>query len=743
MVRSQREHPDDDTMREKNSNMADMMTATGHESIPATFERLAHLTGASVEQTELRRAINEAVAATPGEVEANWARWFLDAGRAVSLKFDEFTAMPNSAFDLVASGVSLLTWHGDSRRFLLVTKDRHGNVVAQWSDSNSAGTKTSPRRLAKLIAKGNRQQSIHWIAVGSGSLQHDDHAHGHHPTPLARFWQMLRPEMSDIGVLFVIGLVIALLATAVPIAGQQLVRTVTFGTLYQPIIVLSLLLLGCLGFMGALQTLNVFVVELIQQRLFARTVADLSLRLPRADFQSLRHTNGPELINRFLDIATVQKVVAGLLVDGLAVVLTTVIGMTLLAFYHPFLLGYNLWLLALLLFVVLVMGRGGTRTAIRESIEKYRILAWLEDIVRCPLAFRLAGGADFALARADRLTADYLIARRSHFRVLLRQIMSLFVIQALASTTLLGLGGYLVMHEQLTLGQLVAAELIVTMIVGSFAKLAKHIEAFFDLMAAMDKLGHLSDIPLEQGGNSLRVLADAPLAEIRSPRFVWSLDHSTSPLFSKVSVSSGESANSLQSQHEPTSLLIASGQHTAVWGVSGSGKSLLADMLFGLEAPDGGTVQLGGCDVRELSPDVLRRHVALIRNVEILAGSIEENIHLGRANVDGAVIREALRTVRLHDEVAALPQGLGTMLVSDGAPLSDSQQVRLMIARAIAGQPKLLVIDGLLDRLPTDLLDPLLSNLQSHSITGTLLILTGRLDLATRFPRTAKLMSHT
>ncbi len=727
--------------------MKEELVQEASEVTSVMFERLARSATNSVEQTELRRAVNEAVAATPGEIEANWARWFLDAGRAVSLKFDEFTATSNSAFDLVSSGVGLLTWHRASRRFLLVTKDRHGNVVTQWSDSTSVGTKSSQRRLAKLIAAGDRQQLVHWIAVGTGSLQHEGHDHGndhgHHASPLSRFWQMLRPEMSDIGVLFVIGLVIALLATAVPIAGQQLVRTVTFGTLYQPIIVLSLLLLGCLGFMGALQTLNVFVVELIQQRLFARTVADLSLRLPRADFQSLRQTNGPELINRFLDIATVQKVVAGLLVDGLAVVLTTVIGMTLLAFYHPFLLGYDLLLLALLLFVVLVMGRGGTRTAIRESVEKYRILAWLEDVVRCPLAFRLAGGADFALARADRLTADYLTARRSHFRVLLRQILSLFAIQALASTTLLGLGGYLVMHEQLTLGQLVAAELIVTMIVGSFAKLAKHIEAFFDLMAAMDKLGHLSDIPLEKGGTSLRVLADAPLAEIRSPRFVWSQDQSTSPLFSNVSESSSESASSLQSHHEPTSLLIASGQHTAVWGVSGSGKSLLADMLFGLEAPDGGTVQLGGCDVRELSPDVLRRHVALIRNVEILAGTIEENIHLGRTNVDGAVIREALRTVGLHDEVAALPEGLGTVLFSDGAPLSDSQQVRLMIARAIAGQPKLLVIDGLLDRLPSELLDPLLSNLQSHTITGTLLILTGRLDLASRFPRTAKLMSHT
>ncbi len=713
--------------------MTGELTEMDQKRLTETFERLVRSSGSAIEHTALSRAISEAVAATPGEIDSDWSRWFLDAGRAVGLKFDEFTAPAEGAFDLAGSGVSLLTWHVPSQRFLLVSHEGRGRVQHVWSESMAAGSRSSPRRLAKLVANGERAQAVRWIAVGAGRLQHedhlhhDDHSHGHHPTPLARFWQMMKPEMSDLGVLLVIGLVIGLLAMAVPIAGQQLVRTVTFGTLYQPMIILSLMLLLFLAFMGALQALNVFVVELIQQRLFARTVADLSLRLPRTDYRALRQANGPELINQFLDIATVQKVVAGFLVDGLSLVLTTVIGMALLAFYHPFLLGYDLLLLALLLFGVLVLGRGGTRTAIRESIEKYRVVAWLEEVARCPIAFRQAGGADFALARADRLTADYLAARRNHFRVLLRQMLSLFVIQALAITTLLGLGGYLVMHEQLTLGQLVAAELIVTMIIGSFAKLAKHIEGFFDLMAAMDKLGHLADLPLERFGNSLRIMADAPLVEVRSARF--------RPL-------SEESRDASGFANEAGLLSIAAGQHCAVLGENGSGKSHLADLLYGLESSTDGLMLLGGCNVRELVPDALRRHVALVRNVEVLAGSLDENVHLGRTDVDDAAIREALLTVGLQQEVATLPDGLRTELTSTGWPLSDSQQVRLMIARAIAGHPKLLVIDGLLDGLPDDLLDPLLSGLQNIRATWTLLVLTGRHDLATRLPRTVKLIAH-
>ena len=700
---------------------------TTPEILTTAFEQLVQSSGRLLEQTAVRRAVHEAVTAQPGPVRSQWSHWFLDAGQSLGLTINALSTPIETSIDLADCGMTLLTWHDPSGRFLVIARGDRGEVVDFWSDSPDAKTRSSLARLTELIIEGEREKPIDWIAVQSTHFKYDSDSHPTHPTPVVRLWRMLRPEMNDIWVLLVLALVIGILATAVPLAGQQLVRTVTFGTLYQPIVVLTLLLLLFLGFRGALQALNVFVVELIQQRLFARTVAELSLRLLKSDYMALRQANGPELVNRFLDIATVQKVVAGLLVDGLALLLTTVIGMTLLAFYHPFLLGYDILLLALLLFVVVLLGRGGTQTAIRESFEKYQVVAWLEEFARCPLAFRLAGGVDFGFARADQLTSGYLHARRSHFRVLLRQILSLFAIQALASTTLLGLGGYLVMNEQLSLGQLVAAELIVTMIVGSFAKLSKHIEGYFDLMAAMNKLGHIADLPSERGGRSMSLLPNTPLVEIRQKRFLpWSDEaRRDSPHLGKV-----------------TSLRLETSHHVAVFGESGTGKSYLSDILYGLHSSAEGMAMLGGNPVRELSPTVLRRHIALIRDVEILAATIEENVHLGRTNVDASVIREALGIAGLNNELAALPNGVLTELTGDGLPLSDSQRVRLMIARAVAGNPKLLVIDGLLDRLPDDLLDPLLTNLQARHSPSTLLIFTGRQDLAQRVPRVLKLVSY-
>ncbi len=706
----------------------ELTDTSGSEQLISGFEQLIWSSRNRVEQSVIRRAIHEASVANPGPIRSYWAYWFVDAGRSLNLNLSRLTASIAQAIELADCGMTLVTLEEHTGRFLILTRGLRSATCHFWSDSAATESRSTLRRLKELLTDGDPHREVTWIAVSHEKSVPDTETHSAHlahPVPIIRFWWMIKPEMTDIWVLFILSLVIGLLSTAVPIAGQQLVRTVTFGAQYQPIIVLSLILLLFLGFMGSLQALNVFVVELIQQRLFARTVADLSWKLPRADVRALSQQNGPELVTRFLEIATIQKVVAGLLVDGLAVLLTTAVGMTLLAFYHPFLLGYDLLLLGGLTFILLTLGSGGISSATRESVEKYRVAAWLQEMARCPLAFRLPGGAEFAIGRADRLTGGYLESRQRHFRVLMRQLVGLLAMQTLASTSLLGLGGYLVMHEQLTLGQLVAAELIVAMIVGAFAKLAKHIEGFFDLMASMDKLGHVLDLPNERGGHALRPRSDTPLVEISGAQFLpTSYNNNHEDLFF------GD-AHTLQ---------IEQGQHLAVLGGSGSGKSYLANRLFGLESPGGELLRLFGEDVRELSPDSLRRQVALVRGVEILAGTIEENIHFGRTEVDSTAVREAMDLVGLSEELLAFADGSRTELTCDGSPLSGSQQLRLMLARALVGRPKLLVVDGLFDGLSDECLDSLLTKLQDGFAPWTLFVLTGRSDVAKRFARSVTLI---
>jgi ABC-type bacteriocin/lantibiotic exporter with double-glycine peptidase domain len=287
----------------------------------------------------------------------------------------------------------------------------------------------------------------------------------------------------------------------------------------------------------------------------------------------------------------------------------------------------------------------------------------------------------------------------------MRQILFALGLQAAAATALLGLGGWLVIGGELTLGQLVAAELIVMMIVGSFAKLGKHMESFYDLLASVDKLGHLFDLRIESHDKLFHMREGDPAGvAVRNVSYAHG----------KVSVLSN-----LQLELTP-------GEAVALVGPPGGGKSTLIDLLWGLRSPASGHIELDGIDIRELRPDSLREHLSVARAIEVFAGTIDENVHLNRPNVQANDVRNALEAVGLLDEVLKLPEGLNTELQTDGAPLSSSQAIRLMLARAIVGQPRLLLIDGTLDELPDDLLEPVLASLTGEQASWTLLVATGR-----------------
>lgn len=539
------------------------------------------------------------------------------------------------------------------------------------------------------------------------AYEHAASSQGSALKPARRLWKLLAPELRDIGVILIFSVVVGVLALATPISIEALVNTVAFGRLLTPLVVLSLVLLVFLGFAAAIRTLQAYVAEIIQRRLFVRVVADLAHRIPSARGDAFDHHHGTELINRFFDVLTVQKVVATLLLDGVAIIISTVVGMVVLGFYHPALLGFDAFLLICVLLTVFGLGRGAVRTSIEESRIKYRVAAWLETLAGSPLTFKLQAGADHAVEHADRLATQYVIARQSHFGIVLRQLVFALTMQAVAGTALLGLGGWLVIQGQITLGQLVAAELIVAVIVGSFAKMIKHLESFYDLMAAVDKLGHLFDLPLENAAGEGLGSSRAALAV--------TMHHAT------YEYHPGHTALA------PISFRANPGERIAIVGESGSGKSTLLDLLFALREPSHGFIELDNTDMRSLRPAAVREVVTLARGIEIFAGTLAENIHLHRAGVGSRECRSALRAVGLWSEVQRLPAGLMTELQPSGAPLTRSQQIRLMLARAMVSQPRLLLIDGLLDELPDPLVEQVLKSVvEDREQSWTLIVASGR-----------------
>jgi len=511
---------------------------------------------------------------------------------------------------------------------------------------------------------------------------------------------LLKPERRDIVAVVVFAVAVAVLSLATPIAVESLVNTVAFGILLWPVVIIAGILMTCLGLAAAIRAVQVYVVECVQRRLFVRVVADYAHRLPRVRLEAFDQRYGPELANRFFDVLNLQKSLAFLLLDGVALVVTAVVGMIVLAFYHPFLLGFDILLLLLIAFTLFVLGWGGVRTSLHESHAKYDVAAWLQELLRCLRAFKFAGGRQLALEKADHLAGQYVTARREHFRVVWRQTVFALGLQVVASTALLGLGGYLVINRQLTLGQLVAAELIVALIVASVAKLGKYAETYYDLMSGAEKLGLLTDLPLEREGGE--ALTDGGSGIAVRVNGVDRVAHRTLPT--------------------PADWHVAAGERVAVVGPPGSGKTTLFEMLCGLREPGHGIVEMDGIDLRGLSLERMREQVVLVEGSGIFTGTIAENVRVGRTHLSPGDVREVLRVVGLLGAVQNLPRELDTPLTPDGGPLSASQALRLGIARALVGRPRLLILDGVLDALdPRDCPD-LLPRLFDRSAPWTLLV---------------------
>ncbi len=597
-----------------------------------------------------------------------------------------------------------------------------GSRVTVVDPMRSPRTRTvRVRELAHELGLPDPGAHLRWLLAESVAPLAALRSRGEEPMPpIARLRALLQGERQTLWVAVVYSVAIGLLSLVVPIAVQSLVNTIAFGSATQPLVVLTLLVAVALSFSAVINALRAGVVELIQRSVFARTSIDVTHRLLRVRAEAFDRFHGPELVNRFFDVVTVQKSAALLLIDGLSIVMQTTIGMVLLALYHPWLLAFDVLIVASMLFIVFVLGRGAIATSIAESKTKYALEAWLEQIASHLVTFKSQGGPEYATRRSQALLEDYLAYRSKHFRILLRQIIGSFALQAVASSLLLGIGGWLVIQRQLTLGQLVASELIVALMVSAFTKFGKQLEVFYDLVAAIDKLGALVDLPLERAGGEATLVMAGPVAvALTSVRVAYPDSQSSALAIGRLE--------------------IAAGDRIGVTGPVGSGKSTLADVLFGLRAPDHGTIQLDGFDTRDIPLADLRQCVSLVRGTEVFPGSVIDNVRLGREDVSLADVTDALRRVGLQEELLALPDGLSTTLHPSGRPLSSRQAWRLMVARAIVGQPRLLVMDGVLDQIDSAEREQLVQLLFGADAPWTLVCVTDDPALLARCSRVVTL----
>lgn len=320
---------------------------------------------------------------------------------------------------------------------------------------------------------------------------------GHHSPgkTVGRTLELLGLEKRDIFALAVYSAVVGVLYLALPLAAQALFANVAFGTLLQPVVVLAAIVFAVLTFSGALSLLENIVVERLQRRYFARLALAFAESLSNSEAGTIDRGTSIDRANRFFEVVNVQKTTYTLLLDGLALLLQMFFGMALLAVYHPLLLAFDLCLILCLLLIVFLWSRRCVETAVDESRAKLDVGNWLHALAADPQKYTTEEGHNYAIAHADELATQYLKRRRTHFHVLFAQITGAVGLQIIANASVLVIGGWLVIEGQLSLGQLVAAEIVVSSLAAGIGKLGKYLEAFYDLSASTDKVSHVLFAP--------------------------------------------------------------------------------------------------------------------------------------------------------------------------------------------------------------------------------------------------------
>ena len=640
---------------------------------------------------------------------------------AIGVRVEPRRLTVSDAVWIAGDALPIVAWSQVQGRWLAL--QGHGFFSARcWSSAEPDAEAGVIRRADLREALGGEERIDVGLVIAERLSEPDAHvAHGpegHHVSPIRRLFTLMRPEKGELWTIAVFSAITGLLYLALPLAINGFVSNLSFGAqsgpFLQALAAIALVLLVCLAVAGALRAIQHVVAEVIQRRIFVRLASDLSIRLPAMDMEALRGVHAPELVNRFLDVVTVQKSASMLLLTGINLVLNAAIGLTVLAFYHPFLLAFALLLLAAIAVIIFVVGRGAVPTSIRESVRKYQVVDWFEELARHPRMFKGPGGLEMAQSRADDLVRGYLEARAQHFRVLLRQISGLLTLEVLAGTLLLGVGGWLVLNQQLTLGQLVAAEIIVSAIVASIAKLGKQFEAWYDAVAAVDKLGYLIDIPLDRSGGE-RPSVQAPMA-VRA-------------------VDLGYQRDGLQRAFGHVNFELQAGDRAAVLGSVGSGTSTLLEAIAGFRKASEGTLELHGLDVRAWDLGALHTHTMLLREGDLIAGTIADNLRLGLRGVTIAQMQEAVERVGLGEVIRRMPEGLESRLITGGLPLTGRRRIRLLVARALVARPKLLLVDELLDGLDESTTTALCAVLKDPSSAWTLLVSTRDQRVAERIGR--------
>lgn len=523
-------------------------------------------------------------------------------------------------------------------------------------------------------------------------------------SPLQRLINLSKLDKRDISQVFFYAIFAGLVSLSLPLGIQAIINLIQSGRVSVSWIVLVIIVIIGVALVGILSIMQLRITENLQQKIFVRSSFEFSYRLPKIKSEELYDQYPPELANRFFDTITIQKGASKLLIDFPTAFLQIVFGIILLSLYHPFFIFFGLILLFLLYIIFKFSYNSGLSTSLKESKYKYKVLSWLQEIARNNFSFKKSVNFEYALNKNNYLVSQYLEYREKHFNIIKRQYIQLIIFKVIITAGLLLIGGYLVLNQKMNIGQFVAAEIIILLVINSVEKIIIGLETLYDVLTAVEKIGQITDLDIE-------------IAK----------DVSTEICYNNISL---EAENINFRFHETRELVlnniclkIENTEKIFLEGDNGSGKSTLIRILSGLLQPTSGVFFINDDTYRKIDLQQYRSQIATIINGETpFEGTILENITFNNPAITQDDIKWAIESVKLDSYIKSLPKGLNTKIFPEGRQLSSSNAQKILLARSILNKPKILFYEDALDRMDADIAREIIDFLTSSENKWTLIV---------------------
>lgn len=495
----------------------------------------------------------------------------------------------------------------------------------------------------------------------------------HATGPVARLWNLVQQEKSDITAIYFFSILGGLIQLSLPVGIQAIIGFVLGGTLSASLIVLISIIVLAVLFGGLIQMGQMRVIERIQQRIFVRYSFAFADRIPKLDLKKLDSFYLPELVNRFFDTTALQKGLSKILLEIPTAMIQILFGLILLSFYHPFFILFGILLILLLWLILYFTGSKGLKSSLAESSYKYGVAGWLEEMARMTMSFKMASDSGLHLKNADEKTILYLQSRTKHFGVLLFQYKTLIFFKVAITAAMLIVGVTLLLNQQINIGQFVAAEIIIIVVINAVEKTIINLDSVYDVLTAIEKVSKLTEKPVEASGSYSLSSSNGISVETRCLGFEY---QAGKPAFTNLS------------------FVLRPGEKASVTGVDGSGKSTLLKLLLGVYKDFTGALSINGIPIGNYNMEALRNRTGILFPQEnIFNGTLWENITMGREHIDPEHVGKLTEIIGLQSFIASLPCGYDTQLDPTGKRLPRNVIQKILFLRALAHKPNLIVME--------------------------------------------------